>query len=69
LQEHPLASFEILQDHSLGLATRALQTCRPVIFNVGEIVPQGRFYASRGDFVIYGICGGISVYRGAISVD
>ena len=69
LQEHPLARFESLQDHSLVLATRALETCRPVLFNVGEIVTRGDFIRQGGDFVIFQIWGEISVYKGAISVD
>jgi len=39
-----------------------------VIFNVGDIAPKGRFYALRGDFVIYQIWGAISVSKRAISV-
>ena len=69
LQEHPLSSFEILQDHSLVLATRALETCRPVLFNMGEIATSGDLIRQGGDFVIYQFWGELSAYKGAISVD
>jgi len=40
---------------------------KPVVFNVCEIAPKGRFQAFGGDIVIYEIWGAISVSRGAIS--
>jgi len=44
--------------------TRALETCRPVIFNAGEIAPRGDFMRQGGDFVIYQIWGDFSLQGG-----